>query len=151
MAEFTRHFADADELLGAAWDDLNAELLTDLAEAFATAGEGLVDRARAVITTFVRSTERDPVKAAVALGDYSANAVLDHRRQSAILHLASLFATAFKTTNLRDIHIQMTTVHLVGGVFELMRFWRSGALDVTTDQIIEHAAHMVTSVTEQYV
>ncbi|MGW4634967.1 TetR/AcrR family transcriptional regulator [Nocardia sp. NPDC004415] len=141
---FYENFADRDELLGVAWDEVCAEVFADLAVVVAENSERTpLEILHAAITRAVALQTDQRGRARILLAEHAGSAVLERRRQSMLTDSTDLL-TAVAWPYLRDgideTAFRMSTLAGIGGFIELLTAWRSGALDVDAERLVEHTA-----------
>ncbi|MEU0872587.1 TetR/AcrR family transcriptional regulator [Nocardia brasiliensis] len=139
---FYEHFADRDELLGAAWDAVCAEVFADLAAVVAeqVAQPPLVILRAAVTRAVALQSDHDG-RARILLADHAGSAVLEQRRKTMLGDATELLiATArpYLAADTDEVDVRMSTLVCIGGFIELLTAWRTGAMEIDGPRIIEH-------------
>ncbi|WP_162942047.1 TetR/AcrR family transcriptional regulator [Desertimonas flava] len=128
---FYENFADVDELLVAVYDRTVTELYAELAAASELAGDDLVGRFRAGIEASVRFVDEDRRRGRVLFVEARGNARVDEHRLAAWQVLLAEVR--------RDPMTPVRAVMLAGGFTSVLVEWLDGRLDVTRDELIDHA------------
>ncbi|QIS01927.1 TetR family transcriptional regulator [Nocardia brasiliensis] len=139
---FYEHFADRDDLLGAAWDAVCAEVFADLAAVVAEQ----VDRPplvllRAAVTKAVALQSDHHGRARILLADHAGSAVLEQRRKTMLGDATELLVATARphlAPGADEVELRMSTLVCIGGFIELLTAWRTGAMDIDGPRIIEH-------------
>jgi AcrR family transcriptional regulator len=144
---FYESFADRDELLGAAYDEVATELSALLAPALLQAPEDPATRVRTGIATVLRFISEDPARAKVLFTEGRANPVLTERRRIARQALVEGTAAVGQDefSRLPGDHPNAVTIATVaaalfgGAMAELAEAWTDGRLGTDLDQVIDDA------------
>lgn len=151
---FYEHFADRDELLGTAWDAVCTEVFADLAAIFTDhAEQAPLDMLRAAVTRSVRLQSDDSGRARILLANHAGSAVLEQRRKAMLTAATELLVVTFRPYLRRDadeLEFRMSAVVGIGGFMELLTAWRSGAMDIDGDRVIEHIGRLCALLGAQY-
>ncbi|RMI35435.1 TetR/AcrR family transcriptional regulator [Nocardia stercoris] len=139
---FYEHFADRDELLGAVWDDVCAEVFADLAAVVAEhAGDTASAVVRAAITRAVELQIDPRGRARILLADHAGSAVLELRRKTMLTDATSLLivtAQPYLRPGADETAVRMSTLAGIGGFIELLTAWRTGVIDVDAQRVADH-------------
>ncbi|MFI6045407.1 TetR/AcrR family transcriptional regulator [Nocardia sp. NPDC051321] len=151
---FYEHFADRDDLLGAAWDVVCTEVFADLTAIF-TDHLALppLDILRAAVTRAVRLQSDDNGRARILLADHAGSAVLEQRRKTMLTEATDLLVVTsrpYLRPDADELEFRMSTVVGIGGFIELLTAWRTGAMDIDGDRIIEHTCRLGALLATQY-
>lgn len=154
---FYESFVDRDELLGAVYDQVAAELADRIAAALLDAADDPTARLRAGIETVLRFLTDDPRRAKVLFTDGRANPVLADRR--AIARAALIDGTAAMGHEelarsgggqARTARTAEVAAALFGGAMEeLAEAWTSGRLGTDLDQVIDDATNLSMAIFER--
>lgn len=128
---FYENFTDVDELLVALYDRTVTELYESLAAASERAGADLVARFRAGVEAAVRFVDEDRRRGRVLFVEARGNPGVDEHRLAAWQIL------------LAEVRREPTTpvraVMLAGGFTSALVEWLDGRLELTRDELIDHA------------
>lgn len=137
---FYEHFADRDELLGAAWDDVCAEVFAHLADAV-SADRPPLEILREAVRRAVRFQADDHSRARILFADHAGSAVLEQRRKTMLTEATDLMialSRPYLRPGVDEVEFRLSTLVGLGGFVELLTAWRTGALDIDADRIAEH-------------
>ncbi|MFC3964764.1 TetR/AcrR family transcriptional regulator [Nocardia jiangsuensis] len=137
---FYEHFADRDELLGAAWDDVCAEVFAHLASAV-TAERPPLEILREAVRRAVRFQVDDHSRARILLADHAGSAVLEQRRKRMIGDATDLMielSRPYLRPGVDETDFRISTLIGIGGFVELLTAWRTGTIEIDADRIAEH-------------
>lgn len=138
---FYESFADTDELLGAVFDKVAAELAAEVEATTATAGESPAARTRAGMAVVLGFSAADPRRGRVLFTDARANPVLIARR--AALQDALLAAVLEEGSRLHPgsdpIATRIGAAMFTGAMAELAQQWLSGRLGEDLDAVVDSA------------
>lgn len=141
---FYEHFADRDELLAAAWDEVCTEVFVDLASIVAQNTERTpLEILRAAIARAVELQSDPRGRARILLADHAGSAVLEQRRKTMLTDATDLLIAAawpYLRPGVDETAIRMSTLAGIGGFIELLSAWRTGGLDVDVERIVEHTS-----------
>lgn len=145
---FYENFADRDELLAAAWDQVCVEVFADLAAVVAErTGATPLEILRAAIARAVELQTDPRGRARILLADHAGSAVLEQRRKTMLTDATDLLIAAawpYLRPDVDETAMRMSTLAGIGGFIELLTAWRTGALDVDTDRIVDHTSAIAT-------
>lgn len=137
---FYESFADTDELLGAVYDKVAAELAEHLAVAVDAVGEDLASRVRAGIHGVLEFSSADPRRGRVLFTEAHANPVLVARRQAAqtaLMEGVQLGALGRPTVD--PCLVNVSAAMFTGAMVELVQQWLAGNLGADLVAVVEHA------------
>lgn len=141
---FYENFADLDALLVAAFDEVNAEIVTALFEASASTDAGTTDQAKAALAAGLGVVTAHPGKARLIVASTTTGGALGERRMAAVDALASVVrAEAVRTGAIPDRLLDTAAIMLVGGVTELIARWLSGSIPASKDQLVDDCAQLI--------
>lgn len=142
---FYESFSDTDELLGAVYDQVSAELNTEVAAAIENAEDS--DRARLGngIRAVLGFSSADPRRGRVLFTDARANPVLAGRREIAQEVLRQMLLSERRQARPRDTPVSalVAAAMYTGAMAELAQQWLSGNLGDDLDVVVDHAVRMV--------
>lgn len=140
---FYESFADTDELLGAVFDKVSAELAVEVDAAITAVGESPTARTRAGMAAVLGFSSEDPRRGRVLFTDARANPVLTARR--AALQDALLAAVLEEGSRLHPgsnpVATRIGAALYTGAMAELAQQWLSGALGDDLDVVVTAALH----------
>jgi AcrR family transcriptional regulator len=143
---FYESFADADELVVAAFDHVVAGTAVAILDALADAPGDVTGRARAAIAGGIAHLSDDARRGRILLADATANATLQRRRREALHDFARLVsdqaAAYFGEAAPPEPERLLTALALVAGLAELLVAHLQGTLRVTRDELVDHAARL---------
>ncbi|WP_348731002.1 TetR/AcrR family transcriptional regulator [uncultured Mycolicibacterium sp.] len=142
---FYESFPGTDDLLGAVYDHVSAELAEVVADAMAAAGPSLRARTRAGMAAVLHFSSADPRRGRVLFTDARANPVLTERRAAT----QDLLREAVLTEGWR-LHPDSDAVAALvgaamytGAMAELAQQWLAGHLGDDLDAVVDHALALV--------
>ncbi|CAN7238434.1 TetR/AcrR family transcriptional regulator [Mycolicibacterium frederiksbergense] len=142
---FYESFADTDELLGAVFDKVSAELAVEVDAAITAADESPTARTRAGMAAVLGFSSADPRRGRVLFTDARANPVLTARR--AALQDALLAAVLEEGSRLHPgsdpVATRIGAALYTGAMAELAQQWLSGALGDDLDAVVTAALHFL--------
>ncbi|MGV0853213.1 TetR/AcrR family transcriptional regulator [Mycolicibacterium phlei] len=138
---FYESFADTDELLGAVYDEVSAELAAAVEAAMAAAGDSLRARTRAGIAAVLGFSSEDPRRGRVLFTDARSNPVLLARRAATQdLLREGVLAEGWQLHPDTDpIAAQVGAAMYTGAMAELAQQWLTGRLGDDLDAVVDHA------------
>ncbi len=142
---FYESFEDRDALLGVVWDRVRDDVVTHLASAVTAAGASPSEQMYAAIGAITRVVADDPPSALILFGDHAGSEVLESRRRSTIQQVTEMFVLLASTHLREGADVKALRVHTlagIGGFVEIVLAWRSGALDLTRDELYAHAVRI---------
>ena len=138
---FYESFADTDELLGAMFDKVSAELAAAVDVAMAAVGESPAERTRAGMAAVLGFSSADPRRGRVLFTDARANPVLTARR--AAMQDQLLAAVLEEGSRLHPgsnpIATRIGAAMYTGAMAELAQQWLSGTLGDDLDVVVDSA------------
>jgi AcrR family transcriptional regulator len=142
---FHESFADTDELLGAVYDRVAAELTDQLRVALEAAGDDRAVRLRAGIRGVLAFSSADPRRGRVLFTEARANRVLAERRQAtqATLTDAVLQQKVQARPAVDPYLARVSAAMFTGAMVELAQQWLAGALGDDLDIVVDHAAALL--------
>ncbi|MDZ4266652.1 MAG: TetR/AcrR family transcriptional regulator [Mycobacterium sp.] len=142
---FYESFKDTDDLLGAVYDLVSAELGQAIESAMATAGDTLRARTRAGIAAVLDFSSADPRRGRVLFTDARANPVLTVRRAAT----QDLLREAVLTEGWRlhpgtdPVAAMVGAAMYTGAMAELAQQWLAGHLGEDLDTVVDYALQFV--------
>lgn len=138
---FYESFADTDELLGAMFDKVSAELAAAVDVAIAVVGESPAERTRAGMAAVLGFSSADPRRGRVLFTDARANPVLTARR--AAMQDQLLAAVLEEGSRLHPgsnpVATRIGAAMYTGAMAELAQQWLSGTLGDDLDVVVDSA------------
>ncbi|ANE82174.1 TetR family transcriptional regulator [Mycobacterium adipatum] len=138
---FYESFTDTDELLGAVFDKVAAELAAEVDAGIAAVGESPAARTRAGMAAVLGFSSADPRRGRVLFTDARANPVLTARR--AALQDALLAAVLEEGSRLHPgsdpVATRIGAAMYTGAMAELAQQWLSGTLGTDLDIVVDAA------------
>lgn len=138
---FYESFADTDELLGAMFDKVSAELAAEVDLAIAAVGESPTARTRAGMAAVLGFSSADPRRGRVLFTDARTNPVLTARR--AALQDQLLAAVLEEGSRLHPgsdpVATRIGAAMYTGAMAELAQQWLSGTLGDDLDVVVDSA------------
>lgn len=147
---FYEAFGDRQGVLLALFDHVAAEVSRIVLDAVAGAPADATDSARAAITAFIDALADDPRRMRILITEAPEDALLQARRQAAVLAFAHLVrdqAAAFYGVSGRGKKDAELTAHvLVGGLGQLLWAWHIGDVKVGRARLIDHVTQLFVAV-----
>ncbi|MBI5340699.1 MAG: TetR/AcrR family transcriptional regulator [Mycolicibacterium rufum] len=142
---FYESFADLDDLLGAVYDRVSAELAQAVGAAMATAGESLRARTRAGMAAVLEFSSVDPCRGRVLFTDARANPVLTARRAATqdLLREAVLTEGWRLHPDTDPVAAMVGAAMYTGAMAELAQQWLAGHLGDDLDAVVDYALQLV--------
>jgi AcrR family transcriptional regulator len=142
---FYESFTDTDDLLGAVYDDVSAQLGADVEAALAKAGDSLRARTRAGIAAVLGFSSADPRRGRLLFTDARANPVLAARRAATQdLLRDGVLAEGWRLHPGSDpIAAQVGAAMYTGAMAELAQQWLAGHLGTDLDVVVDYALSLV--------
>ncbi|MBX7432268.1 TetR/AcrR family transcriptional regulator [Mycobacterium sp. Y57] len=142
---FYESFRATDDLLGAVYDRVSAELGVAVEEAMATAGESLRSRTRAGIAAVLHFSSADPRRGRVLFTDARSNPVLTARRAATqdLLREAVLTEGWRMRPDTDPIAAMVAAALYAGAMAELAQQWLAGHLGDDLDTVVDYALSLV--------
>ncbi|MCV7356909.1 TetR/AcrR family transcriptional regulator [Mycolicibacterium fluoranthenivorans] len=139
---FYESFADTDELLGAVYDKVSAELAKTVDAAMASAADALRARTRAGMAAVLDFGSADPRRGRVLFTDARSNPVLIARRAATQdLLLAAVLAEVQPGAD--PVVARVGAAMYTGAMAELAQQWLAGALGTDLDAVVDAALGLV--------
>lgn len=141
---FYENFTDTDELLGAVYDTVAAELGQTLTSALTTTRPDR-DRLRAGIRAVLEFSSADPRRGRILFTEARTNSVLAQRRTRAQDHLRELvFSDRIRADPQSDwLATEVGAAMYAGAMAELAQQWLTGTLGTDVDAVVDHALRLV--------
>jgi AcrR family transcriptional regulator len=141
---FYESFDDLDALLRAIFDEIMAETTQLTLAAIAAAPDTAEAKTRAALDASIRHIADDPRRIRIVFAE-GAEGVLGRRRAAVVQTTATLMAeqaASFFKMDRDDKLLVSTTLMITGGISELVVAWSNGGVDLTVDELIDHAVLM---------
>ena len=141
---FYESFDDLDALLRAVFDEVVGETAQLTVTAIAAAPDAAEAKTRAALDAAFRHMAEDPRRIRILVGEAS-DGVLGRRRARFVQRTAEMMAdqaATFFGIDRRDKLLVSTTLMITGGISELIVSWSSGTIDLTVDELVDHATLM---------
>jgi AcrR family transcriptional regulator len=138
---FYESFGSVDELLGAVFDDLSAQLRSTVETAMQDAGPSRRARTRAGMTAVLSFTSADPRRGRLLVTDARTNPVLAARRSATQAQmLESAMAEDDRSHPGADpVITRIGAAMYTGAMAELSQQWLAGTLGTDLDAVVDHA------------
>lgn len=138
-------FATTDELLGAVYDDVAAQLGEIVSAAMESAGEDRRPRTRAGIRAVLTFTAEEPARGRVLFVGARANSVLAERRSAAqeVLYGLVVLEDSRLHTDANPISAKVGAALFTGAMSELVNQWLLGSLGSDVDAVTDYALKRV--------
>ncbi|GAB3217227.1 TetR/AcrR family transcriptional regulator [Mycolicibacterium hippocampi] len=142
---FYESFADTDDLLGAVYDRVSAELGAAVEDAMARAGDSLRARTRAGIAAVLDFSSADPRRGRVLFTDARANRVLAARRAATqdLLREGVLTEGWRLQPDTDPVAAMVGAAMYTGAMAELAQQWLAGHLGDDLDAVVDYALQFV--------
>lgn len=142
---FYESFADLDDLLGAVYDRVSAELAQAVGAAMATAGASLRARTRAGMAAVLEFSSVDPRRGRVLFTDARANPVLTARRAATqdLLREGVLTEGWRLHPDTDPVAAMVGAAMYTGAMAELAQQWLAGHLGDDLDIVVDYALQLV--------
>lgn len=142
---FYESFADTDDLLGAVYDQVSAQLAEAVEEAMSQAGDSLRARTRAGIAAVLGFSSEDPRRGRVLFTDARSNPVLAARRAATqdLLREGVLTEGWRLQPDTDSVAALVGAAMYTGAMAELAQQWLAGRLGTDLDAVVEHAVTQV--------
>jgi AcrR family transcriptional regulator len=140
---FYESFDDLDALVGAVYDEIMGEATRRSLVAIAAAPNRARDKTRAGLEAGIRYVAKDPRRIRIVFRE--GGPALARRRAALVGRVAQLMAdqaSTFLGTPRKDKLLVSSTFVLAGGISELVAAWQRGAVDLTLDELIDHATEL---------
>jgi AcrR family transcriptional regulator len=142
---FYESFADVDELMGAIYDDVSAQLAEAVETAMKGAGASVAARVRTGMAAVLRFTSADPRRGRLLVTDGRTNPVLAARRSAAQARL--LESVVAEDDRIRPgsdpVLARVGAAMYTGAMTELAQQWLAGTLGSDLDVVVDHALKLV--------
>jgi AcrR family transcriptional regulator len=142
---FYESFADTDELLGAVYDMVAAELATEVQSAIITAGDTDQERLQAGIRAVLGFSSADPRRGRVLFTEARSNPTLAARRAIAQEGLRLMVQSEREQAHPGDdpVETQVAAAMYAGAMAELAQQWLCGNLGDDLDAVVDHTVRLV--------
>lgn len=142
---FYESFGDTDDLLGAVYDRVSAELARVVERAMSEAGDSLRARTRAGMAAVLHSSSADPRRGRVLFTDARANPVLTGRRAATqdLLREAVLTEGWRLQPDSHPIAAAVGAAMYTGAMAELAQQWLAGHLGDDLDAVVDDALRLI--------
>jgi AcrR family transcriptional regulator len=142
---FYESFSDTDDLLGAVYDDVSAQLAVEVEAAIVRAGDSLRARTHAGIAAVLGFSSADPRRGRVLFTDARANPVLQARRAATQdLLRESVLTEGFRLLPGSDpVAAEVAAAMYTGAMAELAQQWLAGHLGDDLDPVVDYALDFV--------
>lgn len=142
---FYENFRDTNELLGALYDRVGAELAHRLADAMSTDASNDRDRLRAGIRAVLEFSSADPRRGRILFTGARSNPVLAERRTKARDQLRELVLKEGRRTDPRPDQIgwEVGAAMYAGAMAELAQQWLAGSLGTDLDTVIDRSVRLL--------
>lgn len=142
---FYESFADTDDLLGAVYDRVSAQLAEAVEAAMSQAGDSLRARTRAGIAAVLGFSSEDPRRGRVLFTDARSNPVLAARRAATqdLLREGVLTEGWRLQPDTDSVAALVGAAMYTGAMAELAQQWLAGRLGTDLDAVVEHAVSQV--------
>ncbi|OBK73069.1 TetR/AcrR family transcriptional regulator [Mycobacterium sp. 1164985.4] len=142
---FYESFADTDDLLGAVYDQVSAQLAEAVEAAMSQAGDSLRARTRAGIAAVLGFSSQDPRRGRVLFTDARSNPVLATRRAATqdLLREGVLTEGWRLQPDTDSVAALVGAAMYTGAMAELAQQWLAGRLGTDLDAVVEHAVSQV--------
>jgi AcrR family transcriptional regulator len=142
---FYQSFADTNELLGAVYDLVAADLNAEVAAAVLAAGDTDLARLRAGIRAVLGFSSTDPGRGRVLFTEARANPVLAVRREVAQEALRQMVLSEREQAHPSDDSVAtlVAAAMYTGAMAELAQQWLSGNLGDDLDIVVDHTVRLV--------
>ncbi len=142
---FYESFADVDDLLGAVYDKVSAELVDVVGAAIEQAEDSVRARTRAGIAAVLGFSSADPRRGRVLFTEARANPVLIERRSAAqeLLRQGVLSEGGRLTAKSDPVAAAVGAAIFTGAMAELAQQWLAGNLGDDLDTVVDHAIALI--------
>ncbi len=142
---FYESFADTDDLLGAVYDRVSAQLGEEVEAAMALAGDSLQARTRAGIAAVLGFSSADPRRGRVLFTDARANPVLTARRAATqdLLREGVLTEGWRLNPGSDPVAAEVGAAMYTGAMAELAQQWLAGHLGDDLERVVDYALRLV--------
>ncbi|MGH3431395.1 MAG: TetR/AcrR family transcriptional regulator [Thermocrispum sp.] len=151
---FYENFANRDELLATAWDQVRDETTFMILGVVAMrADEPAMEQLRAVLDVVVHHVKEDPARAQILFGDHAGSVVLEQRRRQTVQQATDLLiglAGRFLREDVDELAFRVNVLLGIGGFVEIMLAWRSGLIDADADALVDHLTGVGSSLSARF-
>jgi AcrR family transcriptional regulator len=142
---FYESFSDTDDLLGAVYDEVSAQLGAEVEAAIGQAGDSLRARTRAGISAVLGFSSADPRRGRVLFTDARANPVLAARRAATqdLLREGVLTEGWRLNPGSDPVAAEVGAAMYTGAMAELAQQWLAGHLGDDLDRVVDYALNLV--------
>lgn len=141
---FYESFSTVDDLLGAVYDRVSAELAEAVLTATEQAGSAVPAKMRAGIATVLGFGSADPRRGRVLFTEARANPVLVARRAAAQdLLRRSVLVEGRRSARADALAAAVGAAIFTGAMAELVQQWLAGSLGDDLDAVVDHAVRLV--------
>lgn len=142
---FYENFGDTDELLGAVYDRVGAELAQQLAEAMAPEPHREDARLRAGIRAVLEFSSADPRRGSILFTEARTNPMLADRRNRARDQLRELVLNEGRRADpgVERTGWEVGAAMYAGAMAELAQQWLTGSLGNDLDTVVDHSVRLL--------
>lgn len=142
---FYENFSDTDELLGAVYDSVGAQLAQRIADALAAEADHGESRLRAGIRAVLEFSSADPRRGSILFTEGRTNQVLAERRTKARDQLRELLLDEGRRTDPRYDRVgwEVGAAMYAGAMAELAQQWLAGTLGSDLDVVVERSVRLL--------
>jgi AcrR family transcriptional regulator len=142
---FYESFADVDDLLGAVYDRVSADLVEVVTAAIDAADDSVRARTQAGIAAVLGFSSADPRRGRVLFTEARANPVLAERRAAAqeLLRQGVLTEGGRLTPESDPVAAAVGAAIFTGAMSELAQQWLAGNLGDDLDAVVDHAMALI--------
>lgn len=142
---FYENFSDTDELLGAVYDAVAAELAHRLADAMAAEPQHDEARLRAGIRAVLEFSSAEPRRGRILFTEGRTNPILAEHRAKARDQLRELVLDEGRRTDPRSDRVgwEVGAAMYTGAMAELAQQWLAGALGGNLETVVDHAVRLL--------
>jgi AcrR family transcriptional regulator len=142
---FYESFGDTDDLLGAVYDHVSAQLGAEVEAAMERTEDSLRARTRAGIAAVLGFSSSDPRRGRILFTDARANPVLAARRAATqdLLREGVLTEGGRVNPGSDPVAAQVGAAMYTGAMAELAQQWLTGNLGTDLDAVVDHALSLV--------
>lgn len=152
---FYESFGDRDELLVAAWDTLRDEAVAAIVAATLSPPDATaLERLRAAITRVVKDIDSNPKKARIQFAAHSGSHALEARRRETTRSFNEVLvqmARPYLRPGADEDKLRMSALLGIGGFLTLLTARYEGVLEVSADELIDHATAVGAQLAAPYV
>lgn len=151
---FYEDFADRDDLLAAVWDGMRDEIIGRISDiADEDPDRPALETLRKTIALVVERVSADPGWAEIIFVRHVGSAILEQRRTDLLHQATAVLMAAAEPYLVKDVDrtgFRMDTLVGIGGFSELVNAWRSGLIDVSATELIDHSARIGATLAARY-